>query len=92
MTIEINENESPESPASNKKSPFVVTPGAAWILVISVIALLVGLFALNQPVVPPSETTSEQKRVMRAKPKQKGLKTEQLVPILSPHLGNSGQH
>ncbi len=86
MTIEIND-EFPVSPASKKKSP----PVFAWILVISMLAMLVWLFAVNQTVVPSREKIPQQERVMDDRPKQRGPKKESLIPILSPHLG-SGQH
>ncbi len=90
MTIEIDD-ESPVSPANKQKSPFVITPFAAWILVFSVIAMLVGLFAADLPVVPSREKMPQQERLMHDRPRQSGPKKESLIPILSPHLG-SGQH
>lgn len=92
MTIDINESESPDSPASAKKSVPVLKPVAAWILVLSLIATLLVFLVENRQVAPTRERPTQQGTITSDKRSRDGLKVEEMIPILSPHLGHSSHH
>ena len=91
MTMKVNERDSPVSRAGETRSVKVMKPIAAWILVLLMIAmLLVPLVGYDQ-VVPSGERPSQQETVRQDRQTPGGLSAEELIPLLSPHLGHSGQ-